>query len=116
MPADENVLLVQRQFETFGRGDVEVALDAVYGDVDWQAPVSAHAGALPWAPVGRARRHRPSTPLPGMAHSGHASDQQRPRRHWPSPEPRQITRENINRPASARYLPRPPASGKTSAS
>ncbi len=34
MPADENVLLVQRQFETFGRGDVEVALDAVYGDVD----------------------------------------------------------------------------------
>ncbi len=49
MPADENVLLVQRQFEAFGRGDVEVALAAVNDDVDWQAPVSAHAGALPWA-------------------------------------------------------------------
>ncbi len=56
MPADENVLLVQRQFEAFGRGDVEVALAAVNDDVDWQAPVSAHAGALPWAGPRRGRQ------------------------------------------------------------
>lgn len=56
MPADENVLLVQRQFEAFGRGDVEVALAAVNGDVDWQAPVSAHADALPWAGPRRGRQ------------------------------------------------------------
>ncbi len=56
MTADDNVRLVQQQFEAFARGDVDVALAAVADDVDWQAPVSVHAGMLPWAGRRRGRQ------------------------------------------------------------
>jgi uncharacterized protein len=49
MTAGDNIKLVQQQFEAFSRGDVDVALAAVADQVDWQAPVSARPGSLPWA-------------------------------------------------------------------
>jgi uncharacterized protein len=55
MTADDNVRLIQELFEAFGRGDVKVILAALAGDVDWQGPVSAHAGSLPWAGRRRGR-------------------------------------------------------------
>lgn len=56
MTADDNIRLVQQQFEAFGRGDIDVALAAVADNVDWHAPVSAHASPLPWAGRRRGRQ------------------------------------------------------------
>ena len=56
MTAEDNVRLVQQQFDAFGRGDVDVALAAVAEDVDWQAPVSSRASPPPWAGRRRGRQ------------------------------------------------------------
>jgi ketosteroid isomerase-like protein len=48
MSPDENVAMIQEQFEAFGRGDLSVALGGVSDDVDWQAPVTERS-TLPWA-------------------------------------------------------------------
>jgi ketosteroid isomerase-like protein len=49
MTAEDNIAMVQWQFEAFGHGDIDVALAAVADEVDWLAPVSARPGSLPWA-------------------------------------------------------------------
>lgn len=49
MAPEENVRLIQQLFEAFSRGSIGDILVAVTDDVDWEGPVSQHAGSLPWA-------------------------------------------------------------------
>jgi ketosteroid isomerase-like protein len=46
MGANENVKTIQGVYEAFGRGDLEVVLDAVTDDVNWAAEASSTAA--PW--------------------------------------------------------------------
>jgi uncharacterized protein len=55
MTREDNVQLVQQLFEAFSRGDIGSVLAALTDDVDWQGPVSQHAGSLPWAGRRRGR-------------------------------------------------------------
>jgi uncharacterized protein len=55
MTREDNVQLVQQLFEAFSRGDIGSVLAALTEDVDWQGPVSQHAGSLPWAGRRRGR-------------------------------------------------------------
>jgi ketosteroid isomerase-like protein len=55
MSAAGHVRVIQQLLDAFGRGDVESILAALTGDVDWQGPVSDHAGSLPWAGRRRGR-------------------------------------------------------------
>lgn len=49
MTPEGNLQLIQQLFEAFSRGDARSVLAALTDDVDWQGPVSQHAGSLPWA-------------------------------------------------------------------
>lgn len=55
MSVEGNVKMIEQLFDAFSQGDVESILAALAEDVDWQGPVSEHAGSLPWAGHRRGR-------------------------------------------------------------
>ena len=55
MSAEDNVEMIERLFQAFGRGDAGTILAALTDDVDWQGPVSGQADTLPWAGRRRGR-------------------------------------------------------------
>ena len=55
MSVETNVRMITELFEAFRRGDVKTLLAALTDDVDWEGPVSDHAGSLPWAGRRRGR-------------------------------------------------------------
>jgi ketosteroid isomerase-like protein len=55
MSAAGDVRVIRQLPDASGRGDVESILAALTGDVDWQGPVSDHAGSFPWAGRRRGR-------------------------------------------------------------
>ncbi len=55
MSVEDNVRMIEQLFDAFSRGDIATVLTALTDDVDWQGPVSEHAGSLPWAGRRRGR-------------------------------------------------------------
>ena len=53
--ADANVATVMAIYEAFGRGDVELIVDQLDDDVDWEMGVDGHG--IPWLEPGRGHDH-----------------------------------------------------------